>query len=86
MVRAQLDIGMDVVSNGQVAAAGSYNVYEAIDGFESKPVELAEGESFLSPTRDSLAPARHAAVSGLLLQHVRAHVGRVATDCGRACA
>jgi len=49
MVRAQLDIGMDVVSNGQVASAGSYNVYEAIDGFESRPVELAEGESFLSP-------------------------------------
>ncbi|HEY2593702.1 MAG TPA: epoxyalkane--coenzyme M transferase [Chloroflexota bacterium] len=46
MVRAQLDIGMDVVSNGQV---GVYNVYEAIEGFETKPVELAEGESFLSP-------------------------------------
>jgi 5-methyltetrahydropteroyltriglutamate--homocysteine methyltransferase len=49
MVRAQLDIGMDVVSNGQVSATGSYNVYEAIEGFESRPVELAEGESFLSP-------------------------------------
>src|SRR5919197_657847 len=49
MVKAQLDIGMDVVSNGQVAAAGSYNVYEAIDGFEAKPVDLADGESFLSP-------------------------------------
>ncbi|MBV9595713.1 MAG: epoxyalkane--coenzyme M transferase [Chloroflexi bacterium] len=49
MVRAQVEIGMDVVSNGQVAARGSYNVYEAIEGFETKPVELAEGESFLSP-------------------------------------
>jgi 5-methyltetrahydropteroyltriglutamate--homocysteine methyltransferase len=49
MVRAQLDIGMDVVSNGQVAAADSYNVYEAIEGFETKPVDLADGESFLSP-------------------------------------
>jgi 5-methyltetrahydropteroyltriglutamate--homocysteine methyltransferase len=49
MVRAQLDIGMDVVSNGQVGAVGVYNVYEAIDGFETKPVELADGESFLSP-------------------------------------
>src|SRR5687768_12251160 len=49
MVRAQLDIGMDIVSNGQVAAAGSYNVYDAIEGFEMKPVELAEGETFLSP-------------------------------------
>src|ERR1700722_2854587 len=49
MVRAQLDIGMDVVSNGQVAGPGSYNVYEAIEGFETKPVELVEGESFMSP-------------------------------------
>ena len=49
MVRAQVEIGMDVVSNGQVATRGSYNVYEAIEGFETKPVELAEGESFLSP-------------------------------------
>src|SRR5258708_37195819 len=49
MLRAQLDIGMDIVSNGQVAAAGSYNVYEAIEGFETKPVDLADGESFLSP-------------------------------------
>jgi len=49
MVRAQLEIGMDIVSNGQVSAPGSYNVYEAIDGFEVKPVELADGESFLSP-------------------------------------
>jgi 5-methyltetrahydropteroyltriglutamate--homocysteine methyltransferase len=49
MVRAQLDIGMDIVSNGQVAAAGSYNVYDAIEGFETKPVDLADGESFLSP-------------------------------------
>src|SRR4029450_10261574 len=46
---AQLEIGMDVVSNGQVAAVGSYNVYEVIDGFESKPTDLADGESFLSP-------------------------------------
>jgi hypothetical protein len=49
MVQAQLDIGMDIVSNGQVAAAGSYNAYEAIDGFETKPVELSQGASFLSP-------------------------------------
>jgi 5-methyltetrahydropteroyltriglutamate--homocysteine methyltransferase len=49
MVRAQLEIGMDVVSNGQVASPGSYNVYDAIEGFESKPVELRDGESFLSP-------------------------------------
>jgi 5-methyltetrahydropteroyltriglutamate--homocysteine methyltransferase len=49
MVQAQLDIGMDVVSNGQVADSGSYNVYQVIDGFETKPVELAEGETFLSP-------------------------------------
>jgi hypothetical protein len=49
MVRAQLAIGMDIVSNGQVAGPGSYNVYEAIEGFETTPVELAEGESFLSP-------------------------------------
>src|SRR4051812_45074419 len=49
MVRAQLDIGMDVLSNGQIPAAGTYNVYEAIDGFETRPIELAAGESFLSP-------------------------------------
>jgi 5-methyltetrahydropteroyltriglutamate--homocysteine methyltransferase len=49
MVRAQVEIGMDIVSNGQVAAPGSYNVYDVIEGFESRPVELAEGESFLSP-------------------------------------
>ena len=49
MVRAQVDIGMDIVSNGQVAAEGSYNVYDVIEGFEAKPLELAEGESFLSP-------------------------------------
>lgn len=49
MVQAQLDIGMDIVSNGQVAAPDSYNVYEAIEGFEAKPVELADGESSLSP-------------------------------------
>ena len=49
IVGAQLDIGMDIVSNGQLAAAGSYNVYDTIEGFETKPVELAEGESFLSP-------------------------------------
>ena len=49
MVQAQLDIGMDVVSNGQVAGPGSYNVYEALDGFEARPVELEDGESFLSP-------------------------------------
>jgi 5-methyltetrahydropteroyltriglutamate--homocysteine methyltransferase len=48
MVRAQLDIGVDVVSNGQVAAPDSYNVYAAIEGFETKQVELADGESFLS--------------------------------------
>jgi hypothetical protein len=48
MVRAQLDIGIDIVSNGQVAAPDSYNVYEAIEGFEVKPVELAEGESSLT--------------------------------------
>jgi 5-methyltetrahydropteroyltriglutamate--homocysteine methyltransferase len=49
MVQAQLDIGMDVVSNGQVADSGSYNVYQVIDGFETKPVELAADETFLSP-------------------------------------
>src|SRR5215211_4685067 len=49
MVRAQLEIGMDVVSNGEVRGVGTYNVYEAIEGFETKPVELADGESFLSP-------------------------------------
>src|SRR6266567_5887920 len=49
IVRAQVDIGMDIVSNGQVAAEGSYNVYDVIEGFEAKPLELAEGESFLTP-------------------------------------
>jgi 5-methyltetrahydropteroyltriglutamate--homocysteine methyltransferase len=49
MVQAQLEIGLDVVSNGQVAAEGSYNVYDVIEGFEAKPLDLAEGESFLSP-------------------------------------
>jgi 5-methyltetrahydropteroyltriglutamate--homocysteine methyltransferase len=49
MVQAQVDIGMDVVSNGQVAGAGSYNVYDSIEGFETKPVDLADGESFISP-------------------------------------
>ena len=42
MVQAQIDIGVDIVSNGQVAAPDSYNVYEAIEGFEAKPVDLAE--------------------------------------------
>src|SRR5687767_4855749 len=49
MVRAQLDIGMDIVSKGELRGEGTYNVYEAIEGFETKPVELAEGDSFLSP-------------------------------------
>jgi 5-methyltetrahydropteroyltriglutamate--homocysteine methyltransferase len=49
MVRAQLDIGMDVVSNGQVAAQGSYNVYDVIEGFEAKPIELSEGQSVVDP-------------------------------------
>jgi 5-methyltetrahydropteroyltriglutamate--homocysteine methyltransferase len=49
MVRAQVDIGIDVVSNGQVAGAGSYNVYDAIEGFETKPVDLADDESFINP-------------------------------------
>jgi hypothetical protein len=49
MVRAQVELGVDIVSNGQVAAEGSYNVYDVIEGFEAKPLELAEGESFLSP-------------------------------------
>src|SRR5215470_776595 len=49
MVQAQLDIGLDLVSNGQVAGAGSYNVYDVIEGFETKPVDLAEDESFINP-------------------------------------
>ena len=49
MVRAQREIGMDIVSNGQLVATDSFNLYEAIEGFELHPVELQPGESFFSP-------------------------------------
>ena len=40
MVRAQVDIGMDIVSNGQVAAQGSYNVVvRALDGKGTPQIE-----------------------------------------------
>jgi len=49
LVDAQLDIGLDVISNGQPSGIGPVDFYQVIEGFELKPVDVSDGESILSP-------------------------------------
>src|SRR6516162_6617771 len=61
LVDAQLDIGMDVISNGQPSGLGPLDLYQVIEGFESKPLNVSDGESILSPNvmRFSLRSWQH---------------------------
>jgi 5-methyltetrahydropteroyltriglutamate--homocysteine methyltransferase len=48
LVQAQLDIGMDVISNGEPAGIGLAGLFALLDGVTQEPVELAPGETILS--------------------------------------
>jgi 5-methyltetrahydropteroyltriglutamate--homocysteine methyltransferase len=49
LVKAQVDIGMDVISNGEPAGIGPFSFFGLMDGFEGRQVSLPEGEVFPSP-------------------------------------
>ena len=49
LVKAQVDIGMDVISNGEPAGIGPFSLFGLIEGFENRQVSLPEGERVPSP-------------------------------------
>jgi 5-methyltetrahydropteroyltriglutamate--homocysteine methyltransferase len=48
LVQAQLDIGMDVVSNGEPAGIGTAGLFGLLDGVTQEPVKRAPDESILT--------------------------------------
>ena len=49
LVKAQVDIGMDVISNGEPAGIGPFSLFGLIERFENRKVDLPAGERFPSP-------------------------------------
>jgi 5-methyltetrahydropteroyltriglutamate--homocysteine methyltransferase len=49
LVKAQVDIGMDVISNGEPAGIGPFSLFGLIEGFENRQVSLPEGQRVPSP-------------------------------------
>jgi 5-methyltetrahydropteroyltriglutamate--homocysteine methyltransferase len=49
LVTAQVDIGMDVISNGEPAGIGPFSLFGLIEGFENRQIQLPEGERVPSP-------------------------------------
>jgi 5-methyltetrahydropteroyltriglutamate--homocysteine methyltransferase len=48
LVAAQVKIGLDVISNGEPAGMGPFNLHDIIDGIELKPYEEGQSWKFLS--------------------------------------
>jgi len=49
LVKAQVDIGLDVISNGEPAGIGPFSLFGLIEGFETRQVDLPVGEPVPSP-------------------------------------
>ena len=70
LVKKQVEIGMDIISNGEPAGIGPGTIFRLVEGFETINPNIPDDEPHRESREGSLALARHVHVQRLLRGHV----------------